>query len=525
MAERDRIARAAGLMSAATMISRVLGYARDMVLAYFLGASGVSDAFFLAFRIPNLLRELFAEGSTASAVIPVLTEYQGRDPDEARRLVQATLGFVLVVVGAVSALGVLFAPQVVAVIASGFKDPSKISLTVTLTRVMFPFLLFVSLASAAMGALNVRRVFFLPAVAPAFLNLSIIASVLAWSAWVGRPVMGAALGVTLGGLAQFLVQTPAMRREGYRLRPVLDLRHPGLTRILRLVLPVTVGVSISQLYILAASIIASFLPAGSITYLFYSMRLIQFPIGVFGVAMGMAVLPSLSEHARKGDMWSVREDFSFSLRLLFFITVPAMAGLIALREPIVNLLFQRGDWNYQATAGTARALLYYSMGIWAVVGVRVVTSTFYSLQDTKTPAKVAALGLAANIALCLALMGPMLHAGLALAHALAATLNFGVLLYLLRRRLGSIRARAIGAALLKAALASAVMGALARWLLRGDIWQGSGQAALKAGLLTGVIALSLAVYAGASRLLRNEELAFMIELLKRRLGRRKEPTP
>jgi putative peptidoglycan lipid II flippase len=406
MGEQRNIARAAGLMSAATMISRVLGYVRDMVIAFYLGATQISDAFFLAFRIPNLLRELFAEGSTASAVIPVLTEYEGTDRAEAARLVRIAFGFVVVVSGAVTVLGVVFAPQIVSVIGSGFTSEAQISLTVTLTRMMFPFLFFISLASVAMGALNTRRVFFVPAVAPAFLNICIIAMTFTIAVQYGRPVMGAALGVSLGGLVQFLVQVPLMKRHGYRLMPLINFNHPGLRKILKLVLPMTFTISVSQIYVLVASIIATYLPEGSITYLFYSMRLIHFPIGVFGVAMGMAVLPSLSAHAHRGDIMSVKEDFSFSLRLLFFITVPAMAGLIALREPIINLLFQHGNvWDYTATKKTGQALLFYSLGIWAVVGVRVMTSTFYSLQNTKTPMKVAALGLAVNIVLCLALRG------------------------------------------------------------------------------------------------------------------------
>lgn len=520
MGEQHRIARAAGLMSAATMISRVLGYIRDMVLAFYLGASGLADVFFLSFRIPNFLRELFAEGSTASAVIPVLTEYEGRGRQEAARLVRVALGFVVLVVGAVCVLGIVFAPAIVSVIGRGFlPHPEKFSLTVKLTRMMFPFLLFISLASVAMGALNTRRVFFVPAVAPAFLNIAIIASVFVAAARYGHPVLGAALGVSLGGLAQFLVQTPLMRRHGYRLFPLVDFKHPGLRKILTLVFPITIAVSISQLYILVASIIATYLPEGSITYLFYSMRLIQFPIGVFGVAMGMAVLPSLSEHARKGDLKSVRQDFSFSLRLLFFITVPAMAGLIALREPIVSLLFQRGQWDYAATQGTARALLFYSLGIWAVVGTRVVTSTFYSLQDTKTPVKVAVLGLLANIALSLALMGPMVHAGLALAHALGATLNFSLLFYLLRKRLGRLDTRRILGSLVRTAIASALMGMLGGLALGGPLWAHSGRAGLKAALLTGGIAACAGVYLLTTSLLRSEELGFVVNLIRRRMGK------
>jgi putative peptidoglycan lipid II flippase len=413
----------------------------------------------------------------------------------------------------------IFAPAVVTLIAPGFLDnPEKFSLTVLLTRIMFPFLFFISLASVAMGALNTRRVFFVPAVAPALLNISIITCVFIAAVRFEHPVMGAALGVSIGGLLQFLVQTPLMKRHGYSLRPIIDFKDPGLRKILRLVIPVTVAVSISQIYILVASIIASFLPEGSITYLFYSMRLIHFPIGVFGVAMGMAVLPSLSEHGRKGDFESVRDDFSFSLRLLFFITVPAMAGLIALREPIVNLLFQRGEWDTLATTKTAQALLFYSLGIWAIVGVRVMTSTFYSMQDTKTPVKVAVTGLLVNIILSLALMGPMLHNGLALAHALAATLNFSLLFYLLRKRLGGLRSREILGSFTRTIAASAVMAAPCAILLRGDLWQHGGSASLKAAMLGSTIAMAVVVYAFASMAVGSTEIRFVLQLLVKKFS-------
>jgi putative peptidoglycan lipid II flippase len=524
MGEKHRIARAAGLMSAATMISRVLGYLRDMVLAFYLGASGLSDVFFLSFRIPNLLRELFAEGATASALIPVLTEYQGRGREDASRLVRVTLGFVMVVVGALCVLGIVFAPAVVSVIGRGFLgQPEKFQLTVTLTRVMFPFLFFISLASVTMGALNTRRVFFVPALAPAFLNISIISCVFAAAVWFGHPVMGAALGVSLGGLMQFLVQTPQMKRHGYRLAPLVDFRHPGLAKILKLVLPITFAVSISQVYILVASIIGTYLPEGSITYLFYSMRLIQFPIGVFGVAMGMAVLPSLSAHARDRDYERLREDFSFALRLLFFISVPSMAGLIALREPIVNVLFQRGQWDHAATQGTALALLFYSLGIWAVVGTRVVTSTFYSMEDTRTPVKVAALALLVNIALSLLLMGPMLHAGLALAHALAATLNFIVLFSLLRRTLGRLDTRRILGSLVRTASASFLMVLPGAALLRGELWSTPGNSPLKAGYLAGTIAICAALYFFIAWAMRSEELGFVLNSIRQRFRREARP--
>src|SRR4030042_756643 len=320
--EKRHIAKAAGLMSIATFISRILGYVRDMILVFFFGATGLSDTFFVAFRIPNLLRELFAEGSMSAAVIPVLSEYHGRDPVEANRLVRIALTFIFIVVGIVTILGIVFAPFIVSVIAPGFINfPDKFNLTVLLTRIMFPFLLFISLAALVMGALNTKRIFFMPAFSPVMLNIAIIATVFILYRHLGNPIIAVSVGTVIGGFLQFAIQTPAFFKSGYRIRPDYNFRHQGLKKILMLILPATLGMAVSQINIVVSNILASFLSGGSITYLFYSMRLTQFPIGVFGVAMGMAVLPSLSEHARNKEYDKLRDDFSFALRLLFFIIV------------------------------------------------------------------------------------------------------------------------------------------------------------------------------------------------------------
>ncbi len=302
MDEKKRITKAAGTMSIATLISRILGYVKDMILARYFGATGLSDTFFVAFRIPNLLRELFAEGSMSSAFIPVLTEYQTKKGhEEAKRLVRITFTFILIFVGVICLLGIIFAPSIVSAIAPGFlKTPEKFSLTVFLTRLMFPFLLFISLAALVMGALNTKRIFFMPALAPAMLNVTIIVTVLFFASRMQQPIIAVALGVALGGFVQFAFQVPSFFKNGYSLAPQYDFKHSGLKQMFILILPATMGMAVSQINIFVSTIFASFLPEGSVTYLYYSMRLMQFPIGIFGVAMGMAVLPSLSEHAVKG---------------------------------------------------------------------------------------------------------------------------------------------------------------------------------------------------------------------------------
>ena len=515
---KKRIAKAAGIMSVATFISRILGYVRDMIFALYFGATGTSDTFFAAFRIPNLLRELFAEGSMSSAFIPVLTEYrQKHGEDEANRLVKITFTFIIIVVGIICLLGIIFSPAIVAVIAPGFLgSPEKFSLTVLLTRIMFPFLLFISLAALVMGALNTKKVFFIPALAPAMLNITLILSIIFFESSAKQPLTAAAIGVMAGGFVQFAFQLPSFFRNKYKLGFDTTFSHPGLKRMSILLIPATLALSVSQINIVVSNILASFLPSGSITYLFYSMRLIQFPIGIFGVAMGMAVLPMLSEHAVKGDYEKLRDDFSFALRLLFFITVPAMAGLIALREPIVNVLFQRGKFDYAATVGTAQALLFYSIGIWSIVGVRVVTASFYSMQDTRTPFKVAIVALIANILFSVILMKPLKHSGLALANTLASGVNFTILFFFLRGRLKRVDGRRIFTSFSKSVFAASLMGLTSGILLHGRLWQTHGNTLNKALYLSGTVSICVAIYFFMSYLLKNEELSYIIKIVKQK---------
>lgn len=522
MDERRGIAKAAGVMSAATFVSRILGFVRDMIFAVYFGATGLSDTFFAAFRIPNLLRELFAEGSMSSAFIPVLTEYHNKYGEgEARLLVKITFTFIVIVVGIICLLGILFSPAIVTIIAPGFlRFPDKFSLAVLLTRIMFPFLFFISLAALIMGALNTRKVFFVPALAPAMLNITLIVSIVFFESVSDRPVIIAAIGVLVGGFVQFAFQLPSFFKEGYSLGFETSFRHPGLKRMSILLIPATMALAVNQINIVVSNILASYLPTGSITYLYYAMRLIQFPIGIFGVAMGMAVLPTLSQHAVRGDIGRLREDFSFALRLLFFITVPSMAGLIALREPIVNLLFQRGNFDYSATIGTSDALLFYSLGIWSIVGVRVITTSFYAMQDTKTPVKIATVGVFTNIILSIALMGYMKHSGLALANSLASGVNFLILFYFLRRKLKRVDATRIVKSFIKIIISSLIMGISGWAVLHGELWEKSGKNSEKALYFGGTVILCVGIYITASYLLKNEEMDYLFKSFRNRMQRK-----
>lgn len=532
MSTKAKITKAAGMMSFATFISRILGYIKDMILAKFFGATASADTFFVAFRIPNLLRELFAEGSMSSAFIPVLTEYQTKSgKEEANRLVRSLFIFIFIFVGIICVLGIIFSPAIVSLIAPGFlKDPEKFSNTVLLTRIMFPFLLFISLAALTMGALNTRGVFFIPALAPAFLNIVTIISVVALSMQFTNPIVSVAIGITAGGLVQFLIQVPSFFKQGYTLRrqnselnsslmtPHSSLWHPGIKKIGLLIIPSTAGLAVAQINIFISTILASYLPEGSITYLYYSMRLIQFPIGIFGVAMGMAVLPALSEHAVNGRIDMLKEDFSFALRLLFFITVPAMVGLISLSEPIVSTLFQRGEFKYSNTIGTSNALIFYSFGIWAIVGVRTVTSAFYSMQDTKTPVKIAALAMILNIVMSITLMGTMKHSGLAFANSIASSFNFLMLFYFLRKKIGSIGTKKIFSSFIKTLFASLLMGFTGWIITRNPLWSESGGDIKKVLYLSIGLLSCIFIYFLVSYFLKSEEMGYIIKKIKKNRG-------
>jgi putative peptidoglycan lipid II flippase len=527
MEEKKKVTKAAGQMSTATFLSRVTGFIRDIVLAKMFGASALTDAFFVAFRIPNLLRELFAEGSISAAFVPVFTEYltkEGRGGAE--KLAGVVLAFLLSVLIIVCLLGILLAPYIVSIVAPGFmKDPEKFSLTIKLTKIMFPFLLFVSLAALAMGILNSLRSFFIPALAPAFFNLALITSALFLAPNFSVPILAIGLGVTIGGALQYGVQIVAIVKQRFNLKPIFSFSHPGLKKILLLVLPAVTGMSVNQINIFLNNVFVSYLSEGSATFLYYGLRLVHFPIGIFGVAMAMAVLPSLSEQATKGNMNELRDTFSFSLRLLFFMTIPAMAGLIALSGPIVNILFQRGQFTYEAATGTVYALLFYSSGLWAFVGVRVVVSTFYSLQDTKTPLKIAILSVLTNIFFSIILMGPLKHGGLALANAIASAINFIVLFSLLRVKLGRLDGRNIVRSFIKTSIASSVMGLIGWFIIRGDmwcaperctLWMESGKTIEKTGILIGIIILCIAVYFLIMHLMKSEELKYLIKMRRTR---------
>jgi putative peptidoglycan lipid II flippase len=524
MSEQIKVAKAAGVVGTATLASRVMGYIRDMVMSWAFGTGLAADAFYVAYRIPNLLRELLAEGSMSAAFIPIFTETLTKESREsAHHLANAVFARLLVILVVLSGLGIIFAPYVVKVVAWGWAykaEHDKYVLGVLLTRTMFPYLLFIGLAALAMGMLNSLRQFLTPALSPVMLNIMVISAVLISTRFMSEPILGVAVGVVLGGICQFMIQVPALKKQGMMIRPQFEPTHPGVRKIGMLAVPVFISSSVSQINNFIGTIFASFLATGSITYLFYGMRFIHFPLGIFGVAIATAVLPTMSAQAARGETIEFRETLSLGLRLVFFIMFPAMAGLIMLRVPIVRLLLEHGQFDRLSTQGVAAAMLFYAVGLWAFAGVRLVSQAFYALQDTKTPVKIAVIALVTNILLSAIFMSwtKLEHGGLALANSLAAALNIGLLTVQLRKKIGRMDGERILRSLLKIIPASVAMGLIGWWVSMQPEWELGGHTVYKAELLIGGLVASVMFYISVMALLKSEELRFMWAIVRRKQG-------
>ncbi|HEX9860810.1 MAG TPA: murein biosynthesis integral membrane protein MurJ [Nitrospirota bacterium] len=520
MKENSKVTRAAGVIGAATFVSRILGFIRDMVVAKVFGATLVADAFFVAFRITNLLRELLAEGSMSAAFIPVFTEYLAlRSKEEARELASAVFNLLFFILSGAVLLGIALSPYIVTLLAPGFAaDPEKFAMTVYLTRIMFPYMLFIGLAAVTMGVLNSLGSFTAPALSPVMLNVSMIGSALLVSPRMDNPIAGLALGVIFGGMLQLMVQIPPMKKKGMGIRLIWKPAHEGVKRVLRLAVPVVGSLAVTQINIFVSSILASYLVVGSISYLYYATRLYQFPHGIFGIAIATAILPAMSRQAAAEDHGSLRDTLSFGIRYVLFINIPAMVGLAVLGIPITSLLFQRGEFDYQATVGTAYALVFFSAGLWAFSGVRIVNSAFYALKDTGTPVRSALMAATANVVLSLLLMKPLGHGGLALANSLASIFNMLNLLYLFRKKMGPIGLRSILRSSARTVAASAVMGLVCYYMSRSGIWAINGHTLEKAYIVGASVATGIIVYAAMQAAFKSEELAFIIGSFRKRLG-------
>jgi putative peptidoglycan lipid II flippase len=521
-----RLARSAGAAGIATLASRILGLARDQVLAGLFGAGNDMDAFIVAFRVPNLVRDLFAEGAMSAAFVPTFTRHltlHGK-PD-AWRLANNLLNALVMVTGVVVAFGMIFAPQIVGSYAADFASvPGKLELTVRLTRVVLPFLIMVAVAAAMMGMLNSLHHYFLPALSPATFNVVTIVGAFVLVPLMRRlgqpPIMAIAVSAVVGGLAQVGTQWPSLWREGFRYRLAFDPRDAGLRQVLWLMGPGTLGLAATQVNIFINTLLATSQGTGAVSWLTYAFRVMYLPIGLFGVSIATAVLPAVSQHAAVNDDDGIRETVSRGLSLMLMLNVPATLGLIALATPIVRLLFEHGRFLSSDTAPTAAALRLYAIGLVGYSTARITSPTFYALRRSRLPVAVSVCTIAANIAFSLLLVRTSGFLGLALATSLAALANGGILLLLLRQRLRGINGAALTVSLFKVTTAACVMALATLGIEYGSTAIVSGQSVAAQTLRLGLaIGGGLATLAACARLLRIREFAEAIALVRSRLSR------
>lgn len=521
MSEKQKIVQAAGILGGATMLSRIMGMVRDMVVSRLFGAGLATDAFFAAFQIPNMLRRFFAEGALTAAFVPTFSATLNQKGDsEARELANICFTLLTIVMAFITMIGIVFSPLIVSLMFPGFKaEPGKFELAVLLNRLMFPYIFFISLVALCMGILNTLRHFFTPAISTVFLNISMILAALCLRSYFEAPITALAVGVLIGGCIQLLLQLPVLWRKGFSIRPDFNFSSRDVRRIALLMIPSLFGVGVYYLNVIVSAILASQLPQGSVSYLYYAQRLFEFPQGIFTVSIAQAVLPSMSKQAATGDMSGMKESLSFGMRLTLFITVPAMAGLMVCATPIFSLIFMGGAFSYSKVVNSSQALLYYSLGLSFVAMTRVLAPAFYALKDTRTPVITAFIAFVLNLCFSLALMGPLKHGGLALATTLSAFGNMLMLIWFLRRKIGPFGGTAIFKTAVKSCAGSVPM-AIAAWYICSLVdWAQDGQKILKALVLGGAIIASSCIYMISVRLLKTEEALQTVSLLRKKLGK------
>jgi putative peptidoglycan lipid II flippase len=507
-----RLARSAGVVGAATMTSRVLGLVREQVLAYWFGASDAMDAFLVAFRVPNLVRDLFAEGAMSAALVPTFTRTlttEGRT--RAWQLGNHVMNALALVTGLLVVGAIVFAPTLVGWLAGDFAAvPGKFELTVTLTRLMAPFLVLVAIAAACMGMLNSLHVFFVPALSPAMFNVASIAvgvGLVPVAASAGiAPILAIAAGTIVGGIGQVALQWPALRAQGFRYAPRLDFADPGLRQVLALMGPGTVGLAATQLNVFVNTIVATGEGTGAVSWLGYAFRVMYLPIGLFGVSIATATTPALGRLAATGDTAAMRGTLASAVGLMLTLNVPATVGLVVLAGPIVRLLFERGSFTPADTAATAAAVQWYALGLVGYSIVKILSPAFYALGRSRTPAAVGVVAVLLNAGLSLALAPRFGYQGIALSASVAALVNAGTLVWLLRNSLHGLGLGRVAVTGVKVSLAAAAMAAAAWW---GYAWldtvvPGAALAA-QLGRLGAAIALAVSVLALAAFLLRLRE--------------------
>jgi len=515
MSTNKSVAKSASIISFATLCSRLLGFIRDIVIARLFGVYVYAQAFVIAFRIPNLFRDLVGEGAANAALVPVFSEYKHkRSEKDFWELANVVLNLLLVIVTAITVLGIIFSPLIIRLIAPGFiADPEKLEITIRLNRLIFPYILLISLAAYAMAILNSLKHFSVPAFAPCLLNISIIVFALLF----GEGIKGLALGVLIGGILQLIIQIPVLYKKGFRLNLFRRFRHPAAKTIGKLMLPRVFSSAVYQLNNFVDSIfgsLASIVGEGGVAALYFAYRLILFPIGIFSNALSQAILPTFSVQAIKDNHDELKHTLSFGLRAVFFVLLPASVGFMVLAQPIIRVLFEHGKFDFYSTRMTADALFYYSIGLFAYGATKILQSCFFALKDTVTPAKVSSLALVLNIILNFILMFPLKLGGLALATSISGIITFLILLLFLKKRIHGFEIRRLFFSFLRILIASLFMGAVCSVVVQNNVLGNDFFAKLLN--LSLAIALGLVSYVFFCFILRVKEIEELREWIFKR---------
>jgi putative peptidoglycan lipid II flippase len=530
--DEKRIVKSALNMSAVTFVSRVFGLVRDQIIGYLIGTSGSSDAFTLAFRFPNLLRRLVGEGAMLASFVPVFSGYVEKgDKRNLDDFVHSFFTLLFVALVAIVVLGFLLSPLLRWFLPAFARIPGKLELTIALTRLMFPYVLFISLSALTQSILNTYKVFVPSAATPILLNLSIIGTGVLLGFRLQDPALALGAGVLLGGVLQFFFPLPFMAKKDVRFRFVFHIANPGVRRVFLLMLPAMVGAGVYQINVFVSDFIAALLEGGSVAALRFSNTLVEVVLGIFIISISTVILPALSSRASKGDLEGMKSSLSFALRLVFLVTIPAALGLFVLRTPIIRMLFRYGAFNEQSTAMVSYALAFQALGLCGVGGARVTVQMFFSMKDTKTPVYVAAAAMAVNLGLCFLLAFPLGSVfrirlgGIALAGSTAAYVNFLLLLFILERRVGRVLDRAFFISAAKAACAAALM-ALPLWYAVRTFGDRMAPSRLvSAGFTLALLLGGVALYFIFNLLLGNGDIVHLKDIFLNRLKGKKDNAP
>lgn len=516
--QSTRVAQAAGIVMLATVASRILGYVREVVIYALFGQNRLTDAYNAAFSIPDFLYMLLVGGALSSAFIPVFSSYIATDREnEAWEVASTILNILLILLALGIAVGMIFTPQLIVLLVPGF-DPATLDLTVILTRIMFFQVIFMVLSGIIMAILNSYRNFLYPALGSVLYNFGIITVGWLFSPYIG--IAGFSIGVVAGAAMQVLVQLPALLRLGVVYTPRINWRHPGVRKVGQLIFPVLIGLSVTQLNLFVNQNLASHLSGGLVAALRTAQRLMQLPIGIFAISVAVAAFPTMTAQVARGETNEFKRTLSLSLRSVLYVSLPAAAGLIALRIPIIRLLFEQGKFTADATQATADALFFYSLGLFAYGATQVLNRAFYSLHDTRTPVTVGIVTIALNIVLNILLIRYLQHGGLALAYSVAGIFNLLLLLGLLRRETGPLGGAVIVRSFSQSLLASIIMGVVVAWVasfLGAEV--GVSTKAGQAIQVLGAMGAGVGIYGLVTLALRMQEPQLVIDMVKERLGR------